>query len=210
MTGGQRAGRLGSVLLALVALALVGGGVVLWSDRAPAGSATGAEPGGASSAASGTPTPRAAVPARSRPGAPVRVTIPALGVDAPVDPISAPGGTLVPPGDAARLGWWAGGARPGDARGSVLVAGHTVHTGGGALDDLEELRRGDVVRVRTTRGTQAYQVTSVRVPSKTMVAAEARRLFAQDVPGRLVLVTCEDWDGTRYRSNVVVLATPTR
>jgi hypothetical protein len=30
------------------------------------------------------------------------------------------------------------------------------------------------------------------------------------VRGRLVLVTCEDWDGTRYLSNVVVVATPSR
>jgi hypothetical protein len=29
------------------------------------------------------------------------------------------------------------------------------------------------------------------------------------VPGRLVLVTCEDWNGARYLSNVVVIATPT-
>jgi len=28
------------------------------------------------------------------------------------------------------------------------------------------------------------------------------------VPGRLVLITCEDWDGERYLSNVVVTATP--
>jgi hypothetical protein len=33
-------------------------------------------------------------------------------------------------------------------------------------------------------------------------------VFAQDVPGRLVLVTCEDWDGSGYLSNAVVIATP--
>ena len=33
-------------------------------------------------------------------------------------------------------------------------------------------------------------------------------MFSQDVPGRLVLITCEDWDGSRYLSNVVVTATP--
>ena len=30
----------------------------------------------------------------------------------------------------------------------------------------------------------------------------------QEVPGRLVVLTCEDWDGARYLSNVVVVADP--
>ena len=65
------------------------------------------------------------------------------------------------------------------------------------------------VTVRTDRGRIRYAVTKVAVYSKGAVADHAERLFSQDVPGRLVLVTCEDWDGQRYLSNVVVLATPT-
>ena len=147
--------------------------------------------------------------AKPEPGAPELVRIPSLGVRAPVVPVHAPGRTLVPPRDPQRLGWWADGARPGAAEGSALIAGHTVHTGGGALDDLEELRTGDEVTVRTDRGTLRYEVDRVRVYSKGRIADDATRLFSQDVPGRLVLITCEDWDGTRYLSNVVVTATPT-
>ena len=51
---------------------------------------------------------------------------------------------LVPPADPQRVGWWGEGAAPGE-RGRALVAGHTVHTGGGALDDLETLEPGDRV-----------------------------------------------------------------
>jgi hypothetical protein len=51
-------------------------------------------------------------------------------------------------------------------------------------------------------------VRTVRVYDKGSVARDAKRLFSQDVPGRLVLVTCEDWDGERYLSNVVVTAAP--
>jgi len=83
-----------------------------------------------------------------------------------------------------------------------------VHTGGGALDDLERLHRGDAVTVRTDRGTIRYDVRRVAVYSKGSVARHARRLFSQTVAGRLVLVTCEDWDGERSLSNVVVVATP--
>ena len=146
--------------------------------------------------------------AKRVPGAPERLRIPALDVDAPVLPVHAPGRTLVPPSDPTRLGWWADGAEPGAARGSALIAGHTVHTGGGALDDLEDVRRGDAIVVRTDHGTIRYVVQSVHVYRKGRIADQAERLFSQQVPGRLVVLTCEDWTGERYLSNVVVTATP--
>jgi sortase (surface protein transpeptidase) len=89
------------------------------------------------------------------------------------------------------------------------MTGHTVHDGGGALDDLEELAVGAEVRVVTARGPTAYVVSSVEVLDKDAIARQAPDLFSQDVPGRLVLVTCEGWDGSGYTSNVVVTATPT-
>ena len=197
--------------LAAAGVLLLVGGAVAWVTQSPRPDVAAA---GSSSAehqvvASSRTTVREAVPAPARPGAPRRVVIPRLAVDAPVVPIRAPGGTLVPPSDPQQLGWWAGGARPGDARGSALVTGHTVHTGGGALDDLETLARGDAVRVRTAHRWIRYAVRSVRIYGKGSVARDASRLFSQRVPGRLVLITCEDWDGAQYLSNVVVTADPT-
>ncbi len=154
------------------------------------------------------PSPPAAPIATWRPGAPRSIHIGRLGVRSRVLPIHAVGGTLVPPDDPTRLGWWADGARPGDPRGSVLVTGHTVSTGGAALDRLEELRPGDAVTVRTRRDTLEYAVRRVASIDKGLVAQQAERLFSQEVPGRLVLITCGDWDGTRHRSNVVVTAQP--
>lgn len=141
-------------------------------------------------------------------GAPSRVIVPRLGVDAPVVPITAPGGVLTPPGDPATLGWWSDGAVPGAGRGSALVTGHTVHTGGGALDDLEELADGDRVEVATPQGALGYVVTRTEVLGKGELAQRAEALFDQSVPGRLVLITCEDWNGSEYLSNVVVTASP--
>jgi len=187
------------------------GGLAAWFLQAPD---PGSPAAGAQSPAAGrtvpTPTVDATPPKRARwvPGSPRRITIPALHVAAPVLPIKAAGGTLVPPSDPQELGWWAGGARPGAARGSALVTGHTVHTGGGALDDLGTLRRGDPVVVRTDRGRIDYVVRAVRVYSKGSVAEHAQRLFSQRGPGRLVLVTCGDWNGSVYLSNVVVTAVP--
>lgn len=141
-------------------------------------------------------------------GAPLRLVVPALHVDAPVVPIGAPGGVLTPPSDPQMLGWWKDGAVAGAAQGGALVTGHTVHTGGGAFDDLETLRAGDRVDVRTGRGTIGYAVTGVTIYRKATLARDAARVFRQSGPGRLVLVTCEDWNGTTYLSNAVVFADP--
>ena len=51
-------------------------------------------------------------------------------------------------------------------------------------------------------------VESVEVYRKGTLAGRAAELFSQEVEGRLVLLTCEEWDGTRYLSNVVVTAVP--
>jgi LPXTG-site transpeptidase (sortase) family protein len=145
-----------------------------------------------------------------KPGVPRRVVIERLRMDAPVVPIKTVGRELTPPSDPQQLGWWSDGARTGAQRGSALVTGHTVHTGGGAMDDLERMHPGDRVTVYTSRGIIPYDVRSVNVFGKGSIAQHAQRLFSQEVRGRLVLVTCEDWDGTRYLSNVVVVAKPVR
>lgn len=183
-------------------------GLAAWLVQSPTASSSdlsAADPA-ADSPASGTVLEPARAP--WEPGAPRRLVVPALGVDAPVVPVVSVDDTLVPPTDPQRLGWWADGARPGASRGSALVTGHTVNAGGGALDDLETLEPGDRVVVRTDRGRLAYVVRDVRVFSKGAVSDHAERLFSQEVPGRLVLITCEDWNGEAYLSNVVVTAVP--
>jgi hypothetical protein len=64
------------------------------------------------------------------------------------------------------------------------------------------------VVVHTDRGAIHYAVRQVRVYGKGRIATDARRLFSQRVAGRLVLLTCADWNGAQYLSNVVVTATP--
>jgi LPXTG-site transpeptidase (sortase) family protein len=199
-----------------VALAALGSAVALQDfsqDRSPtpvvSGQESGAVPFNKPTAVVGTTFHRHGRPAW-KPGTPRRVVIQRLRMDAPVVPISTIGNALTPPSDPQLLGWWAAGARPGARTGSALVTGHTVHTGGGAMDNLERMRPGDRVTVYTGRGIIPYDVRSVEIFNKGSVAQHAQRLFSQEVSGRLVLVTCEDWDGTRYLSNVVVVARPVR
>lgn len=143
-----------------------------------------------------------------RPGDPISLSVPSLGISARVLSIRARGGSLIPPSNPRLVGWWSDGARPGATKGSAVITGHTVHTGGGAFDDLDQLRAGDRVSVRTRHGTIEYVVTAVTIYRKKALAKQAQQIFSQGVRGRLVLVTCEDWDGTGYLSNAVVIAVP--
>lgn len=143
-------------------------------------------------------------------GAPRTVVVESLGIDASVVPIAIQGTSLDPPDDPQVLGWWSGGAPAGAATGTALVTGHTVNAGGGAMDNLERVRPGAEIRVLTEAGSIRYVAESVQVLDKAAIARQAPQLFSQQVGGRLVLVTCEDWDGTGYLSNVVVTAVPAR
>lgn len=167
---------------------------------------TAATTGAAASAATsaGSPLAAASVPAR---GAPVRLDVPALGIDVPVLPVHASGDALEPPSNPFELGWWSDGSEPGQP-GATLVTGHTVHNGPGALNSLGRLRPGDLVTVRTRASAITYRVMVVTKYSRAALARASQALFASDGPSRLVLVTCTDWTGRVYLSNEVVTAVP--
>lgn len=221
MTNARRRGRPaplrwgGSLALGGIGLALVGAYLQL-DDRAGA-----VTPDTPDSPAVSTPLiphrstatqparPKATAPVRTlaaKPGKPVQVSIPQLQVSAPVVGISIEQGALIPPSNPQKLGWWSGGAQPGARLGSAVITGHTVHTGGGAFDNLDRLQPGDTVNVTTTRGQLGYRVTTVTTYRKQTLAKNASRVFDQAVPGRLVLITCEDWNGKVYLSNAVIIA----
>ena len=146
-----------------------------------------------------------------QPAQPVRLVVPALDLRSQVVPIEVdPSGVLYPPDDVDVTGWWKRSAKPGAGRGQTVLTGHTVSTGGGVMDRLGELDRGDRVRVRTPKGVVRYETTDVRTYSRAELAGHARRLFGQERSARLVLITCTDWDGSQYQSNTVVFARPVR
>jgi LPXTG-site transpeptidase (sortase) family protein len=169
-----------------------------------------------------TPGPSASVdrsevpldPTESQPAAiegPYTLRIPRIGVDAPVLAIrSDEDRVLLPPRDPGLAGWWSDGAAPGEPEGSAVLVGHTVrNAGGGIFDDVGTLRSGDTIEVEGSDGALIYRVQSVEVLSKDEFARNAELIFTQAGPGRLVVITCDDWDGTVWRSNIVTVATPT-
>ncbi len=159
------------------------------------------------------PTKAAAAPGyrlMSAPAKPVRLVVPALRIKAPILPIEVDAqAVLDPPRNPHDVGWWQRSARPGATIGQTVLTGHTVHTGGGVMDRLGKLRRGQLVRVVTPHGTMTYTTTRVVTWSKAELAERAVDIFAQKrSDARLVLITCSGWTGSSYTSNVVVFARP--
>ena len=58
--------------------------------------------------------------------------------------------------------------------------------------------------VRTARGTVGYAVVDVDVYTRRALARHADQVFRLSGPGRLVLVTCSDWNGVDSDTNTVV------
>lgn len=144
------------------------------------------------------------------PAKPTQLIVPAIGLRAPIVPIEvAPDGVLTPPVDVSEVGWWKRSARPGSVSGQTLVTGHTVHNGGGVMDRLGDVRPGELVQIRTPKGTVDYRATKVFVYTRAELAEHADQLFGQNRKNnRLVLVTCTAWDGKEYDANIIVFADP--
>jgi LPXTG-site transpeptidase (sortase) family protein len=141
---------------------------------------------------------------------PYTLHIARIGVDARVVPIQSNAERILePPQDPTVAGWWSDGAAPGEPQGSVVVVGHTVRNrDGGVFDDVRDLSVGDAIEVEGSDSRLTYRVQSVDVLSKNEVARDAEEIFAQTGAGRLVLITCDDWDGTAWRSNIITIAAP--
>lgn len=147
--------------------------------------------------------------AMDRPAAPEQLLVRSLGIKAPILPIDVVDNVLTPPSDPQTVGWWELSARPGAKHGNTVVTGHTVHTGGGQMDRLGQVRRGALVQIRTRAGMMNYEATKVFVYTKTQLAEHAVELFTQERKhNRLVLITCTGWTGSDYTSNVIVFARP--
>lgn len=180
------------VLLLVLTLVLVGGpSGIVWalyfgatSDPAPAAPATAADP--------------------------LELTIESLGIrNVEILPLALQAGVLRAPDNPRLVGWWNASADVGADAGTTLLTSHKVADGSGVFERLVDVAPGAQIVVSADTGSYRYVVTEVRVLHKDQLAVEAPELFDQQGPHRLVLVTCEDWDGTGFASNSVVVATPT-
>ena len=144
---------------------------------------------------------------------PVRLLIPAIGVSAPVLPTGVQaGGSLAVPPDPSDVGWWAGGAFPGEPTGAVILVGHinSAALGPGALLRLQDVRPGAEITVEASGRDYHYRVVALRAYVKTSLPVAA--VFGQQVAPRLVIVSCGgpfDASTGHYLDNIVAYAVPT-
>ncbi|TPQ17113.1 class F sortase [Streptomyces sporangiiformans] len=165
-----------------------------------------------SASAGATGAARDATTARALPrSAPQRLSIPKIAVNAPFTALSlgASGQLNAPPDNNNNLvGWFQGGASPGE-RGSSIVVGHVdTKTGPAVFESLRTLERGSTVNITRADGIVAtFKVDSVDSFSKANFPND--RVYADTNSPQLRLITCGgeyDHSAQDYTENVVVFA----
>jgi hypothetical protein len=140
---------------------------------------------------------------------PRRITIPAVGVSAPVVPLRRePDGTMQTPRVWQNTGWYKPGPEPGE-RGPAVITGHVDSTGGPAVFyRLRELQRGNLISIRRADGSVVrFRVEGLERWPKA--AFPTRKVFRHTRVAALRLVTCSgsfDRSTGHYVDNTIVYA----
>ncbi len=142
---------------------------------------------------------------------PARLALPGF-VDAKVQPVATGGdGRLQVPKSPADVGWWAAGAAPGSAGGTVLLAGHvdSARQARGVFAALSQVPVGAKVAVTGGDGdVHWYRIVARRTYRQEALPAD---LFHGAAKPRLALVTCigaYDHTTRRYAQNLVLYGVP--
>jgi sortase (surface protein transpeptidase) len=176
------------------------------------GSGTAAAP---QAAATGTATPSSASPSTTAgpllmaASVPVRVQIPAIGVDSPLIDLGLQAdGTMEVPAEGFPAGWFTGAPTPGE-QGPAVLAGH-VDWGGapGVFYELRKVVAGDEITVSRADGSTAvFRVSEVGQYPKDAFPTAA--VYADLDHAGLRVITCGgDFDHAAhsYEDNTVVFA----
>jgi hypothetical protein len=148
------------------------------------------------------------------PNQPLRLQVPAVGLDVNVGAMTVRPGSAVDPPTAGSAYWLSNYGLAGPAsQNTVYIAGHTYHGGGQAAfnpfldiaDSTYTVHPGDKVIVTTLNNRYTYTVTDIELYLKTTVQQQTE--LWKKVPGRLVLVTCFQYNGgTSSQQNFVIYA----
>jgi hypothetical protein len=155
--------------------------------------------------------PRAAAPVRTAASRPVRLSVPAIRVTAPITPVGqAEDGSIdVPPlSQHHQTGWYDRGAVPGEP-GRAIIVGHVdTRSGPAVFYHLRDLKPGNRIEVtRSDRSVVTFKVDTVEYFDKDDLPAD--RVYGDTGPPELRLITCGgEWLGGRtgYQDNVITFA----
>ena len=124
-------------------------------------------------------------------GAPVRLKIPAINVDAPIEDVGlTPDGAMDSPKNFDDTAWYQLGPRPGE-QGNAVIAGHVDRVSSGAVFwDLRQLTPGDEIIVISDDGiTHHFAVTGLQ--KYALDTAPLTEIFGPTDGVHLNLVTCD-------------------
>lgn len=147
----------------------------------------------------------------ARPAVPVRLRIPSLQVDAAVGPVGTmPDRSVEVPERYEEVGWYDGGARPGEDGPAVLLGHVDSKAGPAVFVRLPEVQVGAVVEVVDAEGgVTRFTVDRVQQYPKTRFPTEA--VYLPVLRPELRLITCGgafDRATGHYVDNIVVYADP--
>jgi LPXTG-site transpeptidase (sortase) family protein len=141
---------------------------------------------------------------------PVRVRIPSIGVDAPLETLSVDAdNALQPPVAWDAAGWYDQSPVPGE-RGPSVIAGHLVAPDGPAVFvDLASLVAGDLVEVERADGSVATFAVDRTISAERTDSFPTSEIYGPTPDAQLRLITCDgEYDPSRghWTRNMVVFA----
>ncbi|MFJ8041338.1 class F sortase [Kitasatospora sp. NPDC096147] len=141
---------------------------------------------------------------------PVRLRIPAIGVDAPVSAsgLNPDGSVEVPPMDRPeRVGWYRNGPAPGQTGPAVLLGHLDTRKGPAVFHRLPQLTPGARIELRREDGsTVVFRVRELKQYPKDAFPTDL--VYGDTDTAQLRLITCGGalgGDG-HYKDNIIVLA----
>jgi hypothetical protein len=143
-------------------------------------------------------------------GGPTSITIPAIGVHAPIVAVGlqADGAMQVP--DPDQVGWYRLGPQPGAPGPAVLIGHVDSRTGPAVFYRLHKLRPGDEILISHSDGTTSRFLVG-RLEQHPKTALPTNRIFTPTPGPQLRVVTCGGpfiRATGHYRDNVIVYASP--
>jgi LPXTG-site transpeptidase (sortase) family protein len=143
--------------------------------------------------------------------APVRVTIPGIGVDTALMSLGLNGDRTVqvpPPEQGMTAGWYTGASVPGEPGPAVIIGHNATKYGPAVFKDLKKLAKGDEINVRNKAGkTLRFRVTAKETVKKT--GFPSQKVYGLTKNRDLRLITCDggfDAEGHPV-DNLIVYAT---
>lgn len=141
---------------------------------------------------------------------PARVVIPAIGVDADVEPLDLlPDGSLDVPKNFSVTGWYRDGPEPGEPGAAVIVGHVDSRRGPAVFFRLREMAPGNEIVVETVDG-ESMRFIVERLEKHSKSAFPTTAVYGPTSEPSLRLITCGgtfDRAARTYQDNLVVFAT---